>query len=660
MKSRYVTVYFLFFLFTFSLYANALKGETSPYLLQHADNPVDWMPWGEKAFQKAKKENKALFISIGYSTCHWCHVMEEESFCDPKTAALINRYFIPVKVDREEMPQIDSLYQQRYKQYYGAFGGWPLNLFITPQKELFFITNYIPAKTMANHKGFDTLLLYLHQIYKNRSKLQKSIQKFEHTKKRTSLKHRKVEFSLEMLEHAILQNYQKEYCGFGKSREFPEAAKLTLMFDVAQLRSNKVLMKNYFDMLDIMALRGLYDQVNGGFFRYTVDVNWEIPHFEKMLYTQAELIPLYLKAYILTKKPLYKDVIDETIRMLKSRFQKDSLYWSASDADSQGKEGGFFTFTQEEIKRALKDNPNAKDIEDAMEFSYEGNFHDRVHINFYTNKRPKGFIKFQKALQKLVQKRSYPFIDKKINTAWNAMMIEALYKASVINQKYLKEANRDLLALTQMMFDKGILYHQTLMPYQPQQKGLLEDYAFFIGALISAYERDFDKKHLEFANYLLSKAKEKFYKEGIWYLSEKQEIQADLNDKYYTSALSKMIQDIVQMAALEASFEYEKLAQRSIKSFEMQLKEDPLDVPALTRAYLMQQGGVVVLKSNKENLQKSTPILLKDIKYPYTLMKAKTLDDYLACTLRQCFAKEIDLHAIIKKINFYKKEIGKK
>jgi uncharacterized protein YyaL (SSP411 family) len=655
MNIKHVTLFLIFFLLPTQLLTNELSKATSPYLLQHADNPVEWMQWGEEAFNKAKKEHKPIFLSIGYSTCHWCHVMEKESFSNTKIAKLLNKYFVSIKVDREELPQIDLLYQQFYKKHYGHFGGWPLNIFMTENRKVFYITNYIPPSHESYSEGFNTLLPKLHAIYQNEDLLQKSIYYYTHIQKELLKEKKTKDLSLKSFMNSLKEEYDNDAIGFGRSRRFPQAAKTDLLLQISELSGNKEFLKNYFKLMDIMALRGLYDHVDGGFFRYTIDESWEIPHFEKMLYTQAELIPLYVKAYVIRPKELYKDVIQESIAMLDRRFLYKAYYLSASDADSDAEEGGFFTFRQDEIQKALQDNPHAKEIEDAMEFSLEGNFHDKVHINFYGDTRPKGFKEFQKELQKQVKSRKYPFIDNKINTAWNAMMIEALYKASLIDESYSKKAKIHLDALIDLMFIKGELYHQTTPEHKPTQKALLEDYVYLISALIAAYEVEYDEEKLQFAAYLLAESKRKFYKNGEWYLSDDSlHIKADLNDKYYTSAQSKMLQNIIKLAALKASFQYEKFAQKSLQKLLRKLQKEQTAYPALATAYLMQKYGVVVLKSSRNNLQKNR-FSIEKIAYPYLLRKDEKYNDYLACTLRQCFAKESDLHAIQKAIKSFKR-----
>jgi uncharacterized protein YyaL (SSP411 family) len=632
---------------------NALQYETSPYLKQHENNPVHWYAWNEKTLLKAKKEQKPIFLSIGYSTCHWCHVMAKESFENKKIAKLLNDHFISIKVDREEMPQIDALYQNVFYHVNKRTGGWPLSVFMTPQREVFYITGYIPPQKESYSEGFVVLMQRLTKLYNNKKALKKEIAKIQKAVatevKLSDNKDKNV--SLATLEKSLKKSFDDMYIGFGTAHKFPEASKLALMMDVALIAQDKKLQKYSFEMLDIMALRGLYDHIGGGFFRYSVDVNWEIPHFEKMLYNQAELIPLYIRGYARSQKKLYKNVVQETIAMVQKRFLKNNVYWSASNADSQGKEGEFFTFTTQEVKQALKNNPYAAEIAEAMGFSIEGNFEEKVHINLYSDERPRGFEAFKNNLKKIREKKSYPFIDKKVNTAWNAMMIEALYKASILDTKYAKAADTTLKALRDLMLQGGELYHQTILGVKPKQKGLLEDYSFLISALIAGYEVDYDAQKLDFAEYLLMQAKHKFYKNGVWYLSnDTLHVKAGLNDKYYTSPLSKMLQNVIKLAALQASFRYEKLAKKSINTLKNQLIRKQADVPALAQAYLMQELGIVVLKSSQKNLIKNAKIL-QNIKYPYVLKEAKEYNDFLACTLRRCFVKEKDINNIIKTIN---------
>ncbi|WP_434581498.1 DUF255 domain-containing protein [Sulfurimonas sp. NW15] len=648
-------ILFLLFLSVASLLCakNDLQYETSPYLKQHENNPVHWHAWKKKTFLQAQKEDKPIFLSIGYSTCHWCHVMARESFENKKIAQLLNKYFIAVKVDREEMPQVDALYQNIFAHVHKRTGGWPLSVFMTPQREVFYITGYIPPKKEFYSEGFSDLIRKLSKLYTDKKTLRQEtdrIQKAVASRVKLSDTEDK-NVSLTTLKNSLKKSFDTLYTGFGTGRKFPEASKLALMMDIADITADKTLKKYSFAMLDTMALRGLYDHVGGGFFRYSVDANWEIPHFEKMLYTQAELIGLYVRAYKKSHKKLYASVVQETIVMVQKRFLHHNLYWSASSAESQGKEGAYFTFSPDEIDRALKNNPYANAIQDALGFSTEGNFNNRVHINFDTDKRPPGFASFKEILYHVRAKKKYPFIDTKINTAWNAMMIEALYKASALDKRYADTAEKNLKALQHLMFVRGELYHQTIEGAVPRQKALLEDYSFLIGALISGYEVDYDTAKLDFAEYLAAQAKYRFYKNGIWYLSsDALHVKAGINDKYYTSPLSKMLQNIIKLASLKASFQYEKLFQSSMEKLKEELIREESNAPALAQAYLMQKLGVVVVKSTKGNLLKNAKIL-QTVQYPYLLREAKEYNDFLACTLRRCFVKDKNISRIIKTIN---------
>lgn len=634
-------------------FKNDLQFETSPYLKQHEKNPIEWMPWGEEAFVKAKKEKKAIFLSIGYSTCHWCHVMAKETFENEEIAQVFNNNFVCIKVDREELPHLDSYYQELHLKVKKRSGGWPLSAFLTYDKKPFYVATYIPPTKEFYHEGLDTLLPRIAKKYKEDfPSVLKQANAMESlmNKPLEIITNNEAKISAKTLTKTIEKEYDTIYTGFGKQRKFPEASKLSLMMDLAAINDDKKLLQQSLDMLDAMALRGLYDHVEGGFFRYSVDAAWEIPHFEKMLYNQAELLPLYIKAYLLTQKPLYKNVVDESVAMLDSRFVEKNLYYSASDADTHHEEGAYFIFTKNEVQEALKNNPYKKELESSLEHITQGNFEGKVHLNFFVHERPKGFELFTKELLMTRQNKEYPFIDKKINTAWNAMMIEALYKASVLDKRYAQKADEHLKALQEFMFKRGELYHQSLVGVQPKQLGLLEDYAFLISALIAGYEVDYSDEKLDFAEYLLNKAQSKFYKEGIWYLSDDDlNIKADMRDKYYTSARAKMVQNFLKMASLKESFRYEKVALQTLESINAELQREQSNAPASATAFLMQSLGVVTLKNTKEQLMQEATVI-KKIKYPYLLSKKSTVDEYLACTMRSCFAKEKELEKIEKSI----------
>ena len=653
MKRYLQLLFFLYVLLHTPLSANALKDADSPYLLQHAKNPVHWMPWSKEAFAYAKRLKKPIFVSIGYATCHWCHVMAKESFENKAIAEKLNKYFVCMKVDREEMPHIDAKYQRIFKKLKERSGGWPLNVFMSTKGEVFYIDGYIPLHTTATKEGMDQLIERLGKLAANELDLKEAITGMQHAKKesiRGAQKETNKERTVDLLAH-----YDKEFGGFGNARKFPEVQKIRLLWELGYLYDNKALQDAYFQTLDAMALHGLYDHVEGGFFRYCVDPEWEIPHFEKMLYNQAALIPLYLHAYEERGKLLYRDVVIETIGMVAKHFMtKEGLFYAASDAQSEGKEGYYYTFTPQEIHDALAKNPQQEAIKEAMGFALYGNFEERVHLNFFGSSRPKGFERLQKDLQKIRKKRRFPFRDTKINTAWNAMMITALYKAAIIDPHYAKMAKKSLEALLKKHYKAAVLYHTSLPDRSPKYKALLEDYAFLIQALLAAYAYEYDPNRLLFAEYLFLEAKKLFFHKGIWYLNAtKPWVVAGSDDKYYTAAQTQMLYNMVQLALLKNRRTLLKDVTNSVQE-----KEDSLHVartPGMIRLELMLQRGMIVIKSSMENLQKDRFKLAK-ILYPYRVFKAEAITDYEACSLNLCFAKEKHIGDLIAKINSYKKD----
>jgi len=644
--------YLLLVLLTFSplFGANALINEESPYLQQHANNPVNWYPYTKEAFALAKKEHKPIFLSIGYSTCHWCHVMAHESFENKTIAALMNRDYIAIKVDREEMPHIDTHYQQMFLKLKKRSGGWPLNVILDEEGKAFYIATYIPPTFMYDHEGMDTLLVRLAKAYReNRGSIKRQSDAIASLMKRKTSDISPRQPTQKTIFTALEKQYDFVFYGFRRMPKYPEAAKIDLLFTLDALREPKA-KEMALNMLDAMALRGLYDPVDGGFFRYSTDEGWEIPHFEKMLYNQAELIPLYIKAYQRTSKSLYLDIVKETIAMVERRFVKDGLFLSASDADSDHLEGGYFIFTPQEIQKALKNNPHKESIMDAYDLDMLPNFKSHYHLINTEHQRPKDFLSFIKNLQAIRTQKSYPFIDTKIITSWNAMMIQALYSAAYFDTKYLKNADRHLEALWRKHYKKGRLYHQSLSGKPAHQTALLEDYAFLIAALIEGYEHTYDAKKLKRATTLMDEAIEKFYHDAQWYLNEEGlHIKADLRDKYYTSALGKTLQNLFRLAALNDNLRYIAIARRSLKALHVSMHNNLANTPAADIALLMQKYGVISLKHSKEILT-SHYKQITQIHYPFIVTKADDAGLFLACETQACFAYGKDLHHVSQAI----------
>jgi len=630
--------------------------EDSPYLQQHAHNPVEWYPWGKEALEKAKKEKKLIFLSIGYSTCHWCHVMEEESFEDKDVAKILNRDFVAIKVDKETHPQIDKKYQKYYMRIFGKRGGWPLSVFLTPEGKVFHLATYIPKERGYGSQGIMTMLPNFVKAYQSNSKVFKRwIVKYGEKKKQTMNALPIGMFSLGSMIEGILEQYDKKNGGFAKRPKFPEASKIHLLLDIYRLNGD-VRAKNIAShVLSAMAKNGIYDHVEGGFFRYTTDERWRIPHFEKMLYTNAELISVYSEAYLNDKNVRYKNVINETIHNMDTYYMKEGLYFSASDADSEGEEGRYFIYSYEKIYDALRQKQiPKKEIEKVLRYfgiEEDGNIDSEFsHIHITQKIKPKYYDETLKYLKVLRGKRVFPFIDKKIITSWNAMMIKALFDASIVEKKYLVVAEKRLKKLYGLMRRDEILYHQTLFGKKPRQEALLEDYAFLIDTLLAAHQRTLKESYLAEAKSLSDEAVKKFYKTNIWYLSDDNvKAKADFDDRHYTSPLSVMLDNLLRISYLTEQPKYKKIVDKTVKTSNLKFKKIPTDNPRLANLFLRLKYGYVMIHATKEKLEQASETL-SAMKYPFVLKGATSNNTYLACSTNSCFAEDGNISRLIKKL----------
>ncbi|NOR54841.1 MAG: DUF255 domain-containing protein [Sulfurovum sp.] len=639
-----------------SKYTNALEHESSPYLQQHKHNPVNWYPWGDEALNKAQKENKLIFLSIGYSTCHWCHVMEEESFTDLEVAKLLNENFVSIKVDRESFSQIDKKYQKRFMDLHGERGGWPLSVFLSPNKEVIHLGTYIPKEEGYGSEGLLKLLPSFMALQKDPQAFKKVIEKHKVVQKESSLKSK---VSTKLVKEVLLgieKQYDKHNGGFAVRPKFPEASKLDLLLDIYRLNGDKKAFVMAEKTFRKMAQGGIYDQIGGGFFRYTTDPKWQMPHFEKMLYTNAELISVYVKLYKLTGDVLYKKVVDESIEQMQKHFMQDGVYYSATDADSNGEEGGYFIYEYASLKETLKEKRwSSKALEESLAYlgiEEDGNVDgDLSHVHITSEVIPEKLEALKTHLKSLRKKRTFPFIDKKINTAWNAMMVKALFDASKLDDKYLSLAEEQLGSLLRLMVVKKVLYHQTLLGQAPKQEGLLEDYAFLIAALIAGYERNYNEMYLELAESLSLKALTKFYRKKDWYLSDDGiEALADFDDRYYTSALSVMLENLLILSSLRETDKYSNIVKESIKQSGRVLEENPASAAKLVHLFLRLTKGEVIIHAKKEKLLSAQDALDK-VKYPFLLSVTQESDEYLACKTTMCFAHDKNISKLIEKIN---------
>ena len=643
----------LILLFTF-LSANELKNSTSPYLLQHKDNPINWMEWSDKAFDKAKKEQKFIFLSIGYSTCHWCHVMAKESFSKKEVADILNRYFVSIKVDKERLPYVDSYYQLGYRLTNNRAGGWPLNVVLLPNKKPIFFATYLPKDALLEvlnqivHTKKETLENVADAIDLALKKEQNSSATYSHLPNNLLLK----------ALNGYKRVFDKKYYGFSKAPKFPEASSIDMLLTIYELSKNKEALDMAEKILTAMAKGGIYDQIEGGFFRYSVDRKWQIPHFEKMLYTNAELITLYSRAYKITKKALYAKVVRESIANIERYFNYKGLYFSASNADSKDedeieREGFYYVFEYERAKEYLLKRGFAKDrVDDALEYfgiKSMGNFEGGDYSNATLNGEINRFRDIKEALVKLRKTKEYPFIDKKINSAWNALYIKALFDAKVVDKKFTKMAIDRLNTLLSLMYKDNILYHQTLLPNRPTQGGLLEDYAFVADALFLAYETTLQKDYLKLYNKIVKKGVKLFYKNGNWYLNNSKDlkVKASFLDSSYKSVASAMVENLIKYSLINQDYNLLKIATKSIESNSLYLANAPEYYPTLLNSFLMLNKNIFLIKGKRRALK---DIDFSDILYPYIYKKALNLSWFEICGLKSCYKSIKDVKAIKKEL----------
>ncbi len=625
---------FLIFLFTFSFGLNHLANSNSEYLLEHANNPINWYPWSKKALKKAKKENKLIFLSIGYSTCHWCHVMLKESFRDTKVAEILNKYYVSIKVDKEQNPGIDRFYQEIAKKLYGHYIGWPLNIIMLPNKKIIYISGYIPKNNVFAKKGLLTILPYFAKKWQeNPNELIKLANSIE--KKINTTKNQNISNLLKYIEKNLISNFDFEYGGFKSLHKFPEFNKFKLLLDVYLLTKDK----KYLNMLTLtlknIARSGMVDQIEGGFFRYTVYDDFSIPHFEKMLYSNALMIDILSQTYKYKKEPLFKKTVINAINWLEKYFKsKDGLFFAASSADSPN-EGDYFVFSKEEIFNALQNIPNKKEILDYINFDEEGNFEEnKNHIYFKFTKPPKNLEKFLKNLKKIRKTHHFPFIDKKEILSWNAMMASAYFRASVFDEKYILKGKKLIESIYKNLYKNGNFYHYKIKNNLTQHANL-EDYAYLLRALIDAYEYTFDKKYL-------AKAKDisnKFYKNNKFF---EDEFEATLNEKSYPSSISIAISSMLDFYSLENDFlNYEK-TKNILKSF-----PTSFEYPLLLDDKLKAKYGIYIIKNKNPNINLT-------ILYPFYLYKKGNWHMYEICTIYSCLKtlKENDVEEFFKKIKY--------
>ena len=569
---------------------NKLAGENSPYLLQHANNPVDWYPWGDEALQKARQEDKPIFLSIGYAACHWCHVMEHESFEDPDTALIMNEHFINIKVDREERPDLDSIYMNAVVAMTGQ-GGWPMSVFLTPEGAPFWGGTYFPPVRRYNMPAFREVLATIARLWANdRDKLLQSSQEIgEHIRSTSQMPTSQAELSPEQITQAsqtLAQAYDWKNGGWGGAPKFPQP--MSVEFALRQAMRGDVFARDMaFHALKSMAQGGMYDVVGGGFARYSTDEVWLVPHFEKMLYDNAQLAQVYLQAYLLSGQVEFKRVCEETLDfILRELTHTRGGFFSSLDADSEGEEGKYYVWTLPEIQAVLTDPADLKLFSAAYAISQTGNFEgsnvlqqalDDTQLAEKFEMTPEQararLDQFHKALLVEREKRVRPSTDDKVLVSWNALMLSAFAEAARYLKRpdYLQAAirNADFL-LTELHAGKRLL--RAWREGQARHNAYLEDYAALILGLLALYQSDPHPRWYQWALRLTEEMVTHFRDPNGGFFDTRADHETlftrpkDLQDNATPSGNALASTALLQMAAYTGRGDWRNLAEADLRS----------------------------------------------------------------------------------------------
>jgi uncharacterized protein len=582
---------------------NRLSKEKSPYLLQHAGNPVDWYAWGDEPLQKAREEDKPIFLSIGYATCHWCHVMAHESFEDQEVAQILNDHFISIKVDREERPDVDRVYMTVCQAMTGR-GGWPLSVFMTAERKPFFSGTYFPTRTRMGMPGFLDILKEIARLWENdRNRLTKLGEDITRALQPKSGASEQIQpLTVETLNKGYIQlsrAFDPKWGGFGDAPKFPTPHHLTFLLRWYRRTSDATALAMVEKTLEEMRNGGIFDQVGYGFSRYSVDEKWLVPHFEKMLYDQAMLAMAYMEAFQATSKPLYARVIREIFDyVLRDMRDPDGGFYSAEDADSEGKEGWYYLWTPEQVHEVLGPEPGELFCH-YYNVASEGNFeHGRSipHITFQPQSlaQQKGMDvgelerQLEESRQKLFavrEQRIHPLKDDKILTAWNGLMIAALAKGyqALGDENSIHAARRAAdFILGRLRSDTGRLYRR----YRHGEvafPGFLDDYAFLVWGLIEVYESTLDVRYLEEAVKLNRDMLELFWDEeagGLFYSAEDNEQLIVRDKEIYDGATpsgnSVAALNLLRLGRMTGDTTLEEKAEQLLRSFSGLVADYPM------------------------------------------------------------------------------------
>ena len=607
---------------------NHLANELSPYLLQHANNPVDWFPWGEEAFNKAKELDRPIFLSIGYSTCHWCHVMEHESFEDDSVAKLLNDNFVSIKVDREELPEIDHLYMSVCQAMTGS-GGWPLNIVMTPQKEPFFAGTYFPKDRRGGRSGMLQILPMISEAWATkRDDIMISVNQVKNYLDKVNSKPAGDNLTEELVTSAYDQfrdGFDEEYGGFFRAPKFPSPHNLIFLMRYHYSYNNQFALDMVIKTLKQMRLGGIYDQIGFGFHRYSTDKHWLVPHFEKMLYDQAMIAMAYMEAFHITGDTVFENTTKEIFNyVLRDLTSPDGGFFSAEDADSEGEEGKFYTWTKQEIEEVLGKSLS-EDFNTIFSIESDGNFNDESsgkknggnipHLNDFEFYNQSSIESARKKLFDKRKNRVHPLKDDKILTDWNGLMIAALARASIIFQEpsYLEAAIKSSSFVLNKISKNGKL----LKRFRNNQAAInshLDDYAFITWGLLEIYEATFDSKYLSKSLDLMNIMVEDFWdeKNGGFFLGADQSEKLIVRTKTaYDGAIpsgnSVAVMNMLKLSRITGNVKWAELSEKTIRAFSEDIYRAPTGYTLMLSAFLFDTNKskeIVIVGNGEDNKTK--------------------------------------------------------
>lgn len=621
-------------------YTNRLIHQKSPYLLQHAHNPVDWYPWSEEAFRAARDSDKPIFLSIGYATCHWCHVMEKESFEDPRVAQLLNETFINIKVDREELPEVDGLYMEFAQSMMSGAAGWPLNVLLTPELQPFFAATYLPSHTSHGLMGLTELVTRIKEMWSSEEResviaqAAQVVELFAENVHSTGDSLPEKEYVQDVAD-LLFKLADPTYGGMRGIPKFPVGYQYNFLLRYAAGQEDSRALFLVERTLDMMQRGGIYDHLGGGFSRYSVDEKWLVPHFEKMLYDNALLIHCYLETWQMTQNPFYREVAEETIHyILREMTHPEGGFYSAQDADSEGHEGLFYTWTPEEIDQIL----SAKDAKlfcDFFDVKEEGNFenrsvlHTKLRIEEYAQQHGLDPIDLKKRLEKIKktvyearEKREHPLKDDKILSSWNGLMIYSLAEAGKAfgSKEYLDAAEAAARFIKKYMWKDNTLLRRWRGNEALYNAGL-DEYAFLIRGLISLFEAGRGVEWLEWALQMTYIVKENFKEEeGAFYQTDGKDPNIILRkcqfaDGAEPSGNAIHCENLIRLYQLTGESSYINQARDILKAAQKYIESYApgycYHIMNLDRYYDRQAPTIVIALNNKEQSKEE----LSDILY---------------------------------------------